>query len=190
MNLEVQLGRLRTGESGDGCVGHLWIRPRDEKSGRSGAAWRHRPQRPSLSSRGSAMRRGERSKLRAVCSTRSGWITTGLDAFIEHHLPYLSRLGAGGRRQYRRSRLRRICRDDRQALDQAEGVDAIELNVSCPNVSGGVDFGVDPKMCEKVVAGCVQYNRDRRSSPNSHPTSRPWPKLLKQQRPAARIRFH
>jgi dihydroorotate dehydrogenase (NAD+) catalytic subunit len=40
-------------------------------------------------------------------------------------------------------------------LDQANGLDAIELNISCPNVSGGVDFGVDPTMCEKVVAGCV-----------------------------------
>ncbi|MCG8585408.1 MAG: dihydroorotate dehydrogenase, partial [Pirellulales bacterium] len=39
-------------------------------------------------------------------------------------------------------------------LEDAEGVGAIELNVSCPNVSGGVDFGVDPAMCEKVVAGC------------------------------------
>ena len=29
----------------------------------------------------------------------------------------------------------------------------LELNVSCPNVSGGVDFGTDPGMCERVVAG-------------------------------------
>ncbi len=29
---------------------------------------------------------------------------------------------------------------------------ALELNISCPNVSGGVDFGTDPAMCEKVVA--------------------------------------
>ncbi|MEZ6116168.1 MAG: nitronate monooxygenase [Pirellulaceae bacterium] len=31
-------------------------------------------------------------------------------------------------------------------------IDAIELNVSCPNVSGGVDFGTDPVLCHKVVA--------------------------------------
>jgi len=38
-------------------------------------------------------------------------------------------------------------------LDGVPGVAALELNVSCPNVSGGVDFGTDPAMCEKVVRG-------------------------------------
>jgi dihydroorotate dehydrogenase (NAD+) catalytic subunit len=32
-------------------------------------------------------------------------------------------------------------------------VDALELNISCPNVTGGVDFGIDPDLCETVVAG-------------------------------------
>jgi dihydroorotate dehydrogenase (NAD+) catalytic subunit len=36
------------------------------------------------------------------------------------------------------------------------GVAAIELNISCPNVSHGVDFGVDPVMCERLVAGARQ----------------------------------
>jgi dihydroorotate dehydrogenase (NAD+) catalytic subunit len=39
-------------------------------------------------------------------------------------------------------------------LDRVPGVAAIELNVSSPNVSGGVDFGTDPAMCERVVRGC------------------------------------
>ena len=38
-------------------------------------------------------------------------------------------------------------------LDGLPGVDALELNISCPNVSGGVDFGTDPALCEAVVAG-------------------------------------
>ena len=79
----------------------------------------------------------------------------GLAAFTEHHLPYLSSLGPAV--------VVSIAGHDYDEfvgmvakLEQAEGVDAIELNVSCPNVSGGVDFGVDPRMCEKVVAGCVK----------------------------------
>lgn len=32
------------------------------------------------------------------------------------------------------------------------GIDAVELNVSCPNVSGGVDFATDPKLCEQIVS--------------------------------------
>jgi len=30
----------------------------------------------------------------------------------------------------------------------------VELNISCPNVSGGVDFGTDAAACHAVVAGC------------------------------------
>ena len=32
----------------------------------------------------------------------------------------------------------------------------LELNISCPNVSGGVDFGTDPAPCEAVTAGVRQ----------------------------------
>ena len=33
------------------------------------------------------------------------------------------------------------------------GLAAIELNISCPNVSGGVDFATDPEMTARVVRG-------------------------------------
>jgi dihydroorotate dehydrogenase (NAD+) catalytic subunit len=39
-------------------------------------------------------------------------------------------------------------------LDGHQGVSAIELNISCPNVSGGVDFGTDAALCEQLVADC------------------------------------
>ena len=39
-------------------------------------------------------------------------------------------------------------------LSEHEAVDAIELNISCPNVSGGVDFGTDPSMCSRLVSAC------------------------------------
>jgi dihydroorotate dehydrogenase (NAD+) catalytic subunit len=76
----------------------------------------------------------------------------GIEAFIATHLPYLADLGpaivvsiAG------KSLDEFVCMAAR--LDGLRGVDALELNISCPNVSGGVDFGTDPQMCEKVVAG-------------------------------------
>lgn len=76
----------------------------------------------------------------------------GVDAFLRNHLPYLAGLGTaivvsvagksydefvelGGR------------------LEGQAGVAALELNISCPNVSGGVDFATDPAMCERVVSG-------------------------------------
>jgi dihydroorotate dehydrogenase (NAD+) catalytic subunit len=75
----------------------------------------------------------------------------GVAAFIEHHLPYLRQTGtrviasvAGANRQ--------DFVDVAAQLEAAGGVDAIELNISCPNVSGGVDFGTDPNMCFDLVA--------------------------------------
>lgn len=75
----------------------------------------------------------------------------GVDAFLAQHLPYLKELGTSvvvsvaGRTQ-----------DDFVSLARQvglqEGVSAIELNLSCPNVSGGVDFGTNAESCRDVVA--------------------------------------
>jgi dihydroorotate dehydrogenase (NAD+) catalytic subunit len=77
----------------------------------------------------------------------------GIEAFVEHHLPYLGSLGvpivvsiAGKSHEEFVAMSRR--------LDGLTGIAAVELNISCPNVSGGVDFGTDPAMCERVVADC------------------------------------
>ncbi|MCD6498392.1 MAG: dihydroorotate dehydrogenase [Deltaproteobacteria bacterium] len=40
-------------------------------------------------------------------------------------------------------------------LDAADGVDALEMNLSCPNVqAGGLQFGQDPSMAGRLVAAC------------------------------------
>ena len=75
----------------------------------------------------------------------------GIEAFIAHHLPYLRSLAApaivsiAGRTHEEFVAMAR-------RLDGEEGVAALELNISCPNVSGGVDFGTDPAMCRRLVA--------------------------------------
>ncbi len=43
-----------------------------------------------------------------------------------------------------------VCR----LLTDAGGADAIELNISCPNVSHGLDFATDPVQTAKVVEAC------------------------------------
>jgi dihydroorotate dehydrogenase (NAD+) catalytic subunit len=76
----------------------------------------------------------------------------GIEAFIAHHLPYLATVGApivvsvAGKSQVEFVELA-------ARLDGQPGIAALELNISCPNVSGGVDFGTDPKLCEQAVAG-------------------------------------
>jgi len=74
----------------------------------------------------------------------------GLDAFIENHLPYLINLDTpvivsiAGENQADYVNIAR-------RLDACTGVAALELNISCPNVAHGVDFGSNPELCEQVV---------------------------------------
>jgi dihydroorotate dehydrogenase (NAD+) catalytic subunit len=77
----------------------------------------------------------------------------GIEAFVAHHLPYLAGLGvpiivsiAGRTHDEFVAMTRR--------LGGLGGIAALELNISCPNVSGGVDFGTDPAMCERLVVDC------------------------------------
>ncbi|MEM7473349.1 MAG: dihydroorotate dehydrogenase [Planctomycetota bacterium] len=74
----------------------------------------------------------------------------GIDSFIAGHLQYLKTLDtaivvsiAGSSSD----EFRRLA----EMLEAAGDVDALELNISCPNVTGGVDFGTDPAACEEVV---------------------------------------
>lgn len=38
--------------------------------------------------------------------------------------------------------------------DELEGVAGLELNLSCPNVTGGLDFAQDPVAAERLVSAC------------------------------------
>jgi dihydroorotate dehydrogenase (NAD+) catalytic subunit len=79
----------------------------------------------------------------------------GLDAFIAHHLPYLSSLACPLVVSIAAATIDQYVAMAQQ-LEQAGGIDALELNLSCPNVSGGVDFGTNGKSCGSVVAGVRQ----------------------------------
>jgi dihydroorotate dehydrogenase (NAD+) catalytic subunit len=79
-----------------------------------------------------------------------GLQNVGIDAFIADKLPYLRALSpplivnvAGESIEDFRELTKRIS-------DQ-EGVAGIELNVSCPNVAGGLDFSTDPTLTYRVV---------------------------------------
>ena len=76
----------------------------------------------------------------------------GLEAFIEHHVPYLDGLGVPIVVSIAGTNYDEFV-EMAARLDGIAGIAAIELNISCPNVSHGVDFGTDPRMCQRVVAG-------------------------------------
>ncbi|MCU0876632.1 MAG: dihydroorotate dehydrogenase [Pirellulaceae bacterium] len=74
----------------------------------------------------------------------------GIDAFIEHHLPYLATLPTAIIVSIAGSSHDEFVAMAAQ-LDGRPGIAAIELNISCPNVAHGVDFGADAGMCERLV---------------------------------------
>jgi len=95
-----------------------------------------------------------------ICETASGMINSiglenvGVDGFREHKLPFL-----------RRSKTRVVVNFFGEtvdeyvacgaALDALDGVDALEMNVSCPNIKkGGVEFGTDPQVLRDLVRAC------------------------------------
>ncbi len=92
-----------------------------------------------------------------ICETEAGFLNSiglenrGIDAYLENIVPSLKGVDAviftnvGG-----------ATPDDFVAaverLEEADEVDAYELNLSCPNVQGGkLPYGTDPKMAEDVT---------------------------------------
>ncbi|HLN32654.1 MAG TPA: dihydroorotate dehydrogenase [Gemmataceae bacterium] len=74
----------------------------------------------------------------------------GIDHFIAHHLPYLRTLptaviaNIAGKNEQEFFEMAEL-------LGQQPGLAALELNLSCPNVAGGVDFATDPAVTRRVV---------------------------------------
>lgn len=94
-----------------------------------------------------------------VVETASGMLNAigldndGIEHFIEHHLPYLRLLGTSVIVNIAGKEEREFPQMCGRLADQP-GVAAIELNLSCPNVSGGIDFALKPEVTERVVAAC------------------------------------
>lgn len=74
----------------------------------------------------------------------------GFDQFVAEKLPYLASLGTSIIVNIA-AKLNDDFRRMAAMLQSQQGVAGIELNISCPNVSGGVDFGTDPTLAADVV---------------------------------------
>jgi dihydroorotate dehydrogenase (NAD+) catalytic subunit len=79
----------------------------------------------------------------------------GIDHFIAHHLPYLRSLPT--------AIIANIAgKNESEFVEMASqmakepGLAALELNLSCPNVAGGLDFATDPRVTERIVRNVRQ----------------------------------
>ena len=75
----------------------------------------------------------------------------GLDAFISKHLTALLGLGTSIIANIAGKNTAEFVQMAR-TLNAYPGLAGLELNISCPNVTGGVDYGTNPKMAAEVVA--------------------------------------
>ena len=93
-----------------------------------------------------------------TCETAAGLLNAigldndGISEFISGKMPYLRTVGApiivsiAGRSAEEYAEMA-------AELAEVPGVAALEVNVSCPNVAHGTDFGQNALACEKLIAG-------------------------------------
>ncbi|MFN3286539.1 MAG: dihydroorotate dehydrogenase, partial [bacterium] len=92
-----------------------------------------------------------------LVETEGGWLNSvglrnpGLAAFLTKDLPFLRTLGIPVVASVAGHSADEFCTLARW-LDEADGVAAVELNVSCPNVRDGLLFGADPERTRSLVA--------------------------------------
>uniref|UniRef100_A0A7C4MMV2 Dihydroorotate dehydrogenase n=1 Tax=Desulfatirhabdium butyrativorans TaxID=340467 RepID=A0A7C4MMV2_9BACT len=80
-----------------------------------------------------------------------GLENVGIDRFLNEKLPLLRNIPTAVIVNIYGKEIEDYAEISRR-LDAAEGVSAIEINISCPNVrAGGVAFGTDPNMAHAVV---------------------------------------
>lgn len=80
----------------------------------------------------------------------------GVDAFIEHDLPFLKKFNTKIIANIAGNTIEEYCQIAEILGDS--GIDAIELNVSCPNVKVGcLAFGTTPKGIEEITSTVKKY---------------------------------
>ena len=98
------------------------------------------------------------NKTPRICETVSGMLNAiglqnvGIDVFIKHKMPFLNQIDSpvivnffgNTQEEYGEVAAR---------LDDVEGVAALEMNISCPNVKhGGIVFGTEAKAAHDVIS--------------------------------------
>ena len=88
-----------------------------------------------------------------------GLENVGLEAFVQNKLPFLQTLETPiflniyGQETKAYAELA-------ERIQELDGIDGIEVNISCPNVkAGGIAFGTDPKMAFEVVNAVREKTR-------------------------------
>jgi dihydroorotate dehydrogenase (NAD+) catalytic subunit len=95
-----------------------------------------------------------------ICETASGMLNSiglenvGVDGFAKDKLPYLRACGTRVLVNFFGATFDEYV-DCGARLAELDGVDALEMNVSCPNIkAGGIEFGTEPRVLAELVRAC------------------------------------
>jgi dihydroorotate dehydrogenase (NAD+) catalytic subunit len=95
-----------------------------------------------------------------ICETASGMLNSiglenvGVEGFRSEKLPFLRRCGTRVLVNFFGVTFEDYVSCG-QALAAMDGVDALEMNVSCPNIkAGGIEFGTEPRVLGDLVRAC------------------------------------
>jgi dihydroorotate dehydrogenase (NAD+) catalytic subunit len=95
-----------------------------------------------------------------ICETAAGMLNSiglenvGVEGFEQEKLPFLRQCGARVLVNFFGTTFDEYV-DCGERLARLDGVDGLEMNVSCPNIkAGGIEFGTDPRVLGELVRAC------------------------------------
>src|SRR3954454_7055823 len=78
----------------------------------------------------------------------------GLEQFLAHHLPYLRTLPTAVIGNIAGKTEDEFIAMAARVHEAGQGLAGLALKLSCPNVSGGLDFATDPELTRRIVRWC------------------------------------
>jgi dihydroorotate dehydrogenase (NAD+) catalytic subunit len=95
-----------------------------------------------------------------ICETAAGMLNSiglenvGVEGFEQEKLPFLRACGARVLVNFFGTTFDEYV-ECGERLARLDGVDGLEMNVSCPNIkAGGIEFGTDPRVLGELVRAC------------------------------------
>jgi dihydroorotate dehydrogenase (NAD+) catalytic subunit len=146
--------------AGIDCASPIWTASGTFGYGQEFAPYYDLKQLGAVVTKGISPRPRGGNPLPRICETASGMINSiglenvGVDGFRDKKLPFLKQSGTRVVVNFFGETVDEYVACG-AALDAMDGVDATEMNVSCPNVKkGGVEFGTDPAVLRELVRAC------------------------------------
>jgi dihydroorotate dehydrogenase (NAD+) catalytic subunit len=97
-----------------------------------------------------------------ICETAGGMLNSiglenvGVEAFLRDKLPFLRDLGLSVWVNFFGTDFATYVECAR-GLSAGQGIDALEMNISCPNIKhGGIEFGTVPEVAHRLTRACVE----------------------------------